>query len=160
MAAALELVVGALESYTDVDLVEEIRAGHEGAYRVLVERYQRRVTAVLVGMVRNQEDATEIAQEAFIKAYRNLHRFESRSSFYTWLYRIAVNAAIDFKRREAKRRQTEFEDGRIQTDDAHEPHPGHSAFAPDKAAEREQVGRQIMAAIEKLPDDQRTAIIL
>ena len=75
--------------------VERAQAGDQEAFRHLVERYQRRVYAVAYGIVRNRDDAWDIAQEAFVKAYRNLSRFQGNSGFYTWLYRITYNLCID-----------------------------------------------------------------
>jgi RNA polymerase sigma-70 factor (ECF subfamily) len=68
----------------------------------LVERYQRRVVGVALAIAHNQDDAIELAQETFVRAFENLSKFESRSSFSTWLYRIAANLAIDFRRREGR----------------------------------------------------------
>lgn len=68
----------------------------------MVERYQRRVVGVALAIAHNQDDAIELAQETFVRAFENLSKFESRSSFSTWLYRIAANLAIDFRRREGR----------------------------------------------------------
>ena len=87
---------------SDGELVRECRRGDKEAFRKLVERYQRKVTSVALGMVHNREDAMEIAQETFVKAFENIAHFKGESSFYTWLYRIVVNRAIDFQRRERR----------------------------------------------------------
>ncbi|HUA35388.1 MAG TPA: sigma-70 family RNA polymerase sigma factor [Candidatus Binataceae bacterium] len=86
----------------EAELIERALKGDSGAFGQLVERYQRRVVGVAMAVVHNQDDAIELAQEAFIRAYENLSKFESRSSFSTWLYRIAANLAIDFLRREGR----------------------------------------------------------
>jgi RNA polymerase sigma-70 factor (ECF subfamily) len=88
---------------SDRELVRASRHGDKEAFRELVERYQRKVVSVALGMVHNREDAIEIAQETFVKAFENLRNFKGDSSFYTWLYRIVVNLAIDFQRRERRR---------------------------------------------------------
>ena len=74
--------------------VERAQSGDQDAFRCLVERYQRRVYAVAYGIVRNHDDAWDIAQESFVKAYRNLGRFQGKSGFYTWIYRITYNLCI------------------------------------------------------------------
>ena len=83
----------------ETELIREAKRGNREAFGVLVERYQRRVVGVALAVVHNQEDALELAQETFVRAYENLGSFESRSSFSTWLYRIAANLAIDLRRR-------------------------------------------------------------
>ena len=86
----------------DWELVRRTREGDRDAFRELVERYQRRVAALAVGMLRSREDALDVVQETFTKAYQNLDRFKGDSGFYTWLYRIAFNLCIDQQRREGK----------------------------------------------------------
>ncbi len=82
----------------DSELVQEAAAGDRAAYTELVRRHQRRVQAVVTGMVRDPELARDITQEAFLKAWRSLPRFNAEAKFYTWIYRIAVNLSIDSKR--------------------------------------------------------------
>lgn len=86
----------------ETELIQRAKEGDSRAFGVLVERYQRRVVSVALAVVHNQEDAVELAQETFVRAFENLSKFESRSSFSTWLYRIAANLAIDFRRREGR----------------------------------------------------------
>jgi RNA polymerase sigma-70 factor (ECF subfamily) len=86
----------------ETELIQRANQGDQRAFGALVERYQRRVMGVAMAVVHNQEDALELAQETFVRAYENLGKFESRSSFSTWLYRIAANLAIDFRRREGR----------------------------------------------------------
>ena len=87
---------------SDRELVRESRRGDKEAFRELVERYQRKILSVAMGMVHNRDDALELTQETFVKAYENLDRFKGESSFYTWLYRIVVNLGIDFRRRDKR----------------------------------------------------------
>jgi RNA polymerase sigma-70 factor (ECF subfamily) len=144
----------------DAEIVRKVQAGQGELYRVLVAKYQQRVYGVVWGMVQNPEDAREITQETFIKAYKSLERFRFDSSYYTWLYRIAVNMAIDFKRRAAKRRAEEFDETRMQHDEAGEIAPGHMDTSPQKRLERKRLADRIQAAIDELPADQRSAIML
>jgi len=81
---------------SDAAVVAQVLAGDRDAFRLLVERHTRSIYGVAYRMTGNQQDAEEILQETFLRAYKSLHRFELRSSFSTWLYRIAVNRSLDF----------------------------------------------------------------
>lgn len=94
---------------TDSELVQKCQAGEMNAFQELVSRYHQKIYVVIVGLLRNREDALEVAQETFFRAYRKINSFQGGSSFYTWLYRIAVNLAIDSKRRQ-KRTPLDFRD--------------------------------------------------
>ena len=94
---------------TDSELVQKCQAGEMDAFQELVSRYHQKIYVVIVGLLRNREDALEVAQETFFRAYRKINSFQGGSSFYTWLYRIAVNLAIDSKRRQ-KRTPLDFRD--------------------------------------------------
>ncbi len=144
----------------DRALVEAVLAGDATAYRGLVERYQRRVYALIVGMVRDREEARDLTQEAFIKAYRNLDRFRLESSFYTWLYRIAMNLAIDHLRKHKKRRASEFDEGIASKGDDGELHHGHIANNPSKELERKQLSGRILDALDKLSPEHKRIILL
>jgi len=89
---------------SDADLVRRSLAGDQDAFRLLVERYQQRAYWVARGMLGNDEDARDVAQEAFIRVHRSLGRFDTSLRFYTWLYQIVVNLCIDSLRKNAKRR--------------------------------------------------------
>jgi len=82
----------------DRQLLAQLRRGHWAAMEVLVHRYQDRLYATMLNMVRNPDDAADLVQEAFVKALQNISRFEGKSSLYTWLFRIAVNLALSFRR--------------------------------------------------------------
>jgi len=144
----------------DMKLVERIRAGDANAYAQLVQRYESRIVALLVGMVRNREDAQDLAQQAFIKAYRNLDRFRGTASFYTWLYRIAFNLAIDFKRRAKNKPGVEFDEGRLHTEGGVLPDPRHGSDSPDRELERSRLRALLRNAIDELPKDQRAVVVL
>lgn len=94
----------------DQALVVACKAGDRQAFHLLYQRYQRRVYAVAFGYLRNQEDALDVVQEAFIKVHRYLPNFEGQSSFYTWLYRIVANLCIDHMRRSSRKKDVEFDD--------------------------------------------------
>ena len=92
----------------DIALVAACQAGDEDAFRHIVERYRQRLYAVAFGVLRNQEDALEAVQQTFIKMFRSIDGFQSRSGVYTWLYRICFNAAIDIQRSRARRPTVEY----------------------------------------------------
>ena len=148
------------EREEDRALIETVLKGDATAYRGLVERYEQRIYNVVYGMVRNQEDARDLAQDTFIKAYNNLHRFRLESSFYTWLYRIAMNVCIDFHRRRKLRRTEEFDEGIAARGSDGTIDPMHRKLDPGKDLERKQLREKIMAAMDELPEDQKQIIVL
>ena len=91
----------------DRELAQKCQAGDMSAFQELVSRYHQKVYMVILGLLRNREDALEVAQETFFRAYRKIQSFQGGSSFYTWIYRIAVNLAIDAQRRQ-KRNPLDF----------------------------------------------------
>jgi RNA polymerase sigma-70 factor (ECF subfamily) len=94
---------------TDIDLVQLTRAGDREAYRALVERYQGRLLHIALEIVKSREDAEDVVQETFVKAFLSLGNFKGESSFYTWIYRICTNMAIDIRRKVARRGGTHVE---------------------------------------------------
>ncbi len=148
---------------TDSELVRETRRGDKDAFRELVERYQRKITSVALGMVRNHDDAMEIAQDTFIKAYQNLDGFKGDSSFYTWLYRIVVNRAIDVQRRERRHPVVAVED-RFASDDGSDPyeriHVEHQRGDPHEQTQSKEIGGRVKQAIDELTPDHKAVILL
>src|SRR5690242_18224823 len=92
-------VEGARRGDADANLVREAQAGSDGAYSELVRRYQDRIYTLISGMVSAREDALDLTQETFLKAYTALGRFRHDAGFYTWLYQIAMHLCIDYNRR-------------------------------------------------------------
>ena len=157
MAAAAREAL-AHEGSDDGVLVDRIMEGEQGAYQTLVQRYQGRVYAVAYGMMRNREDAREMAQEAFIKAYNNLPNFRRESSFFTWIYRITVNLCIDSRRKAYRAREVAFDEGRITPDIAVQTGPA-PVLTPSQSYDRKEWRLRIKAAIARLPEDQRRVIV-
>lgn len=148
---------------SDLNLVKRIQNGDKEAFRVLVERYQRKVFSIAYGMVHNREDAMDLAQDSFLKAYHNLERFEGTSSFYTWLYRIVVNVCIDHIRRHKKRHTVDYDDkvlrdGAVEGDENILPSP--LGVDPAKAYGRRELLEQIGRALEELSPIHKEAILL
>jgi RNA polymerase sigma-70 factor, ECF subfamily len=158
--AARKLRVSPPEQVGDRELVQRTQDGDQDAYRVLVERYQGRIFAVAYGILHNREDAREVTQEAFIKAFRNLSGFRRDASFYTWLYRIAINLGIDFRRKAYRNRETgNLDEGRLGPDVV-SPITPRPVGNPGQTLERKELREKIRSAIDQLPDDQKTVIIL
>jgi len=148
---------------SDRELVRDCLHGNKEAFRELVERYQRKIVSVATGMVNNPQDALEIAQETFIKAYENLDRFKGESSFYTWLYRIAVNRAIDFQRRERRHPTVPLDDGNAAGDSAEryeDTLKEERLTEPSREAQAHQIGARVTAAINELTPDHKAVILL
>lgn len=143
----------------DFALVEKARGGDRKAFGTLVELYQRRVYAIAFGILRSREDAWDAAQEAFVKAYKNLDRFEGTAAFYTWLYRITYNLSIDHLRSRKRRDTVALDDNRkAEAALAESDHGG--AEHPDEVADRKELSKVLHEAMDKLTDKHRAIIVL
>jgi RNA polymerase sigma-70 factor, ECF subfamily len=94
----------------DRELVRRCQAGDSSAFNDLVTRYRSKVFTMVYGMVQNEQDAWDLVQESFLKAWRSIHQFKVQSSFYSWLYRIAINVTTEALRRKGVRGEAEFDD--------------------------------------------------
>ena len=147
----------------DAQLVERCLEGDERAYRTLVEKYQRRIYAVAFGILRNQEDAMDVTQDAFVKVHRNLPKFEGTSSFYTWLYRIVVNLCIDRKRRAKKAINVDYDDAISHEEQPHQDGPtlaSVSIAGPARELARKELREKMQRALDKLSPDHREILVL
>ena len=150
---------------SDLEAVARAAKGDHEAFRVLVERYQGRAYGLALRVLRDEEQARDVVQEAFLKAYRSLDRFEARSSFYTWFYRVVMNLCIDAKRRQPPGRMVEWDEGHaleapVGTGlDAVDP-ARQQASGPAGDLERAELRQAIRRAIEVLPDDARQTLLL
>lgn len=148
----------------DHDLVQRVQAGDSTAFRALFDKYHRRAFAVAMGVVKNEDDALDAVQEAFVKVHKNIHKFQGSSSFYTWLYRIVMNVSIDHVRRTSRRKSLDFdervlhEESEVAGDGALVPSVTNAN--PGKAALRRELGSAIQAALEELPEHHRAVIVL
>src|SRR5437870_7790342 len=96
---------------SELDLVKQCQAGNTEAFDQLVTRYRTRVFAMIYNMVHNEQDAWDLAQDSFVKAWKSIGRFRGRSSFYTWIYRIVMNVTIDWlRKKQVKGAGAEFND--------------------------------------------------
>ena len=144
---------------TDKQLLEKVKRGDKSAFDLLVIKYQSRIINLVSRFVRNPEDAMDVTQEAFIKAYRALPNFRGDSAFYTWLYRIAVNTAKNHLalqgRRPLETDQDVSEVEQIEGGDALK-----EQASPEHLLLTDEIQDTILKTIEDLPDDLRTAITL
>lgn len=143
---------------SDEAIVERIRHGEVEAFGLLVRKYQDRIYSIILNYVNNVEEATDLAQETFVKAYSGMDRFNGASAFYTWLYRIAINTAIDHLRKRPVVRVDSLEDDRFQ-EVGFEPTAGQSSdpqYLLGLKEERDNLRQAICSLSEKL----RTAVVL
>ena len=135
----------------DAALVAVVKAGGLSAYRALVERHSRNVFRLAFRMTQNEQDAEDVVQETFLRAYKNIDSFRVESSFGTWLYRIAANCSLDFVRARERRRTTPMPESDVFR--APQPEPERLAFSGE-------LRERIAAALEELSPMERAAFSL
>lgn len=141
-------------------LVKRAQRGDLSAFDQLVERYQQRLYATIYHMTSNQEDARDLLQEAFVKAHQSLGKFKGRSSFYTWIYRIAVNRTINFLKRGRRRGMFSLDD----MDTAIETDPDFvellSHQTPHREAGLQELQQRLNEALQKLSEPHRAVVVM
>jgi RNA polymerase sigma-70 factor (ECF subfamily) len=140
---------------SDWQLVQKCQAGDIASFQELVSRYHQKVYMVIVGLLRNPDDAMEVAQESFFRAYRKITSFQGQSSFYTWLYRIAVNISIDHQRRQ-QRSPLEF---RESMDEVFE-QQNEVAKDPFSDVHDRELREKMLSAINDLSPEHKAVIVL
>lgn len=147
----------------DLSLVRRAQAGEQSAYDELVRRYQRQIYGVIYNMTSHHEDANDLTQDAFVKAWQALKSFKGDSSFFTWLYRIAINRTLNHLK------QRKFRDGKhamslndLDTEAEH--HPDLVALVSDKTPRRdvalEELKEKLNAALQRLSENHRIVVTL
>ena len=147
------------EREIDQALVERAQKGDKQAFEQLVGKYQRKLGRLLSRFIRDHAEVEDVAQEAFIKAYRALPEFRGESAFYTWLFRIAVNTAKNYLTAQG-RRPPELD---VDCSDAEQQEGAeamHELASPESLVLSDEIHRMVMATLESLPEDLRTAITL
>ena len=139
-------------------LVQRVQAGDTSAFGELVEKYQKRIYELAYGFTHHPEDAHDLSQEIFFKAFRALGGFKGDSSFYTWLYKIARNAGIDHTRRKTTRVKLSFEDT-LPLDES-QYYPRYDRNSVPYRLEQEELGIEIQKAIQQLSPRQKQVFIL
>ena len=147
------------QNLLDEQLVERVQRGDKNAFNLLVKKYQHKVVNLVARYVNNPGDVPDVAQEAFIKAYRALGNFRGDSAFYTWLYRIAINTAKNYLVSRGRRPP----DSDVSAEDA-EFYEGDHALkdieSPERAMLRDEIEATVHRTIQQLPEDLRTALTL
>jgi RNA polymerase sigma-70 factor (ECF subfamily) len=136
-------------------LVARAKAGDRSAFAELYRRYRNRILALTLHLTGNENDAEDVTQEVFLRAYKKLDSFEGRSHFFTWVYRMAVNRALNAKRDKKRRREAVLDDPRIEralTID--------SNGDPERETELRRTYSLLLAALDKLPASMRTSVVL
>jgi RNA polymerase sigma-70 factor (ECF subfamily) len=148
------------EAEEDRELIQRAQRGDQAAFRRLVERHQRRAFAIAMGLVRDENDARELVQDAFLRVYKGLSSFQGGSSFFTWLYRIVTNLAIDLMRKPG-RRDAELSDGQSIDEATEFPLISRIDGAdPMDVLRRQEIASRIQAALDALPPYHRGVILM
>jgi RNA polymerase sigma-70 factor (ECF subfamily) len=145
----------------DIALVKRCQAGDDQAFDELVTKYRTRVFSMIYHLVHNEQDAWDLAQDGFLKAWKSMDRFRGQSSFYTWLYRIMTNVAIDWLRKKQIQSGQEFDDSvSLQDMEPTNDLAPKSEPLPLVKMERQEVRQRIDSAINKLSPEHRAVILL
>ncbi len=136
-------------------LVRRAQAGDTSAFGELFRRYQPRIFALVLHLTGNESDAEDITQEVFLRAFRSIHKFAGRSQFFTWVYRIAVNRAYNVKRATTRRGEVHMDDPRLVMALA-----ADADNNPGKAAALRETYRRLLHALDRLPKEMRTTVVL
>ena len=144
-----EIFVNTLQHSPELDLIRRSQTGDAEAFAQLVISYRPKIVSMVYGIVRNEQDAFDLAQEAFLKAWRSIDRFEGRSSFYTWLYTLTLNLTICSLRRKVCYKEMELDDA-----------IPSSLPCPSVCCQRAEMRQTVIAAIAKLSPKHRSVIEL
>ena len=144
----------------DLVLVERVQAGDQQAFGLLVAKYQRKLLRLVSRLVRDPAEAEDVAQEAFIKAYRALPSFRGESAFYTWLYRIGVNTAKNWLIAHRRRAPTTTEMDNMEAEAYGETDLLRDVDTPERLMMSRQIADTVNAAMADLPEELRTAVTL
>ena len=144
-----EVSVKASQQSQDLELTRRSQAGDTEAFGELVSKYSTKIFTMVYCILGDENDAWDLAQEGFLKAWRSIHRFEARSSFYTWLYSITMNLTIDSLRRKGRRQEVELDDAM-------------PSFLPGPRVncERAEIREQVNAALAQLSPEHRAVVVL
>jgi RNA polymerase sigma-70 factor (ECF subfamily) len=147
------------ENDVDQDLVARVQKGDKKAFDILVLKYQNRLLKLIASYLRDPDEVLDVAQEAFVKAYRALPKFRGDSAFYTWLYRIAINTAKNYLVAQGRRPP----DVDVEASDAAQSDRTSElkdVASPEHLMLRDEIEKTVFDAIEQLPEDLRTAVTL
>lgn len=151
------------EAEEDRALIAKAQQGDVAAFRQLVERHQRRAFAIALSLVRDENDARELVQDAFLRVFKGLHTFQGTSSFFTWLYRIITNLSIDLIRKPG-RQLADIDEARFESDESQEAEfpllSRVDGSDPMDVVRRREIAGRLHAALEALPPYHRSVIVM
>lgn len=150
----------AREASLDLVIVEEVKAGNVSAFDRLIKKYRERLYSIVYNITSNREDAADLTQEAFIKAYQSINKFQGKSSFYTWLYRIAVNTTITYVRKNRLRQFFSFDHLTEEGVNSEVLDALMSKNKADKSTFLNELQEKLNEALQTLSIKHRTAIVL
>jgi RNA polymerase sigma-70 factor (ECF subfamily) len=139
----------------ETELIDRVREGDEEAFAVLVDRYRNRIHRLVYGLLRDADEAEDVTQEVFVKAFFRIASYKGNSAFYTWLYRVAVNAASDWRKKWRRRKGLSLEEGPTGSEGLKDEAP-----RPERLAHGRELGEKIEAALAALPEKYRTILVL
>ena len=150
------------ETITDLMLVERAVAGDGIAFSELVNRHYEKAVRVSFGMLKDLQDAEDVAQDAFVRVHRKLEGFQGQSAFSTWLYRIVVNLSIDLMRKKKRQRRADIDDeaARDALRSEQDLWPRFEEHDPSVSLERRELHKQLNHAFRELPDIHRAVLVL
>ena len=140
--------------------IEQAQEGDAVAFEALVKKYDRQILRLIFQMVNHIQDAEDVYQEVFVRVYRKLNRFQFRSEFSTWLYRVAVNTCINFRKKKMRQKNIESGEPDGEFGDGWEKSLPEKSHNPEEQILNKELSRQINTAIDQLSDKQRTVFIL
>ncbi|MDZ8118285.1 RNA polymerase sigma factor [Pontiella agarivorans] len=155
-----EEIPAAEEGPSDVELVLKAQHGDVHAFDQLVERYHAKIYGLTYNMTSNREDAEDLTQEVFVKAYEALPRFKGKSSFYTWVYRIAVNKTINYRKKRNRKRALSLDsfEQEIKLDDAY--HEMTAKGSPLRNISLSELQKKLNEALQNLSEKHRTVVVM
>ena len=158
--AGSEVLDNEQQGPTDAELVLKAQQGDVHAFDELVERYHGKIYGLTYNMTSNREDAEDLTQEVFVKAYQALPRFKGKSSFYTWLYRIAVNKTINYRKKRNRKRALSLDqfDQEIKTDEVY--HDLTSKGSPLRNVSLTELQKKMNEALQTLSEKHRTVVVM
>ena len=143
----------------DDELVRRVQAGNNEAFEELVRRYERKVYNITYRLMGNEQDASEALQDAFLRAYRFINRFQFKSSFFTWLYRIATNVSLSKLRKRDKVDMVSIDEPLNEAGDLPFEIPDHR-FGPEQLMKQRELRQALQDAVDKLPADYKSVVVL
>lgn len=148
--------IAKLEGWTDEEVVERVRAGETALYEIIMRRYNQRLYRVARAIVRDDNEAEDVMQDAYVRAYQHLDQFEGRAPFSTWLTRIAVHEALARVRARGRMQQLDLnEDTGVSAMNIADPSP-----SPEQSSARAELGQLLEEAVLGLPEQYRTVVML